>query len=95
MVTSSPHINHQRNKSSCESNRSKNHPESELGAYSTNSEENGGEGFFSENYRTLMKAQKQIEDVVEMLNKDQIKMGKALRKQKDTFRKFLKELQQQ
>jgi hypothetical protein len=42
-----------------------------------------------------MKAQKQIEDVVEMLNKDQIKMGKALRKQKDTFKKFLKELQQQ
>jgi len=27
-----------------------------------------------------MKAQKQIEDVVEMLNKDQIKMGKALKK---------------
>ena len=30
-----------------------------------------------------------------MLNKDQLKMGKALNKQKDAFKKFLKELQQQ
>jgi len=28
-----------------------------------------------------------------MLNKDQVKMGKALNKQKDAFKKFLKELQ--
>lgn len=35
-----------------------------------------GEGFFAENYKTLVKSQREIEEVVELLNKDQDKMEK-------------------
>ena len=51
-----------------------------------------GDGFFAENFRNLIKSQKQIEDVVELLNIDQLKMGKVFKKQRQTLNQFLKEL---
>lgn len=53
----------------------------------------GEGGFFSENFHQLAKAQKDIEQVVELIEKDSKKKGrKESRKQKATFEKFLKEL---
>ena len=49
----------------------------------------GAEGFFSENFKNLLKSQKEIEEVVELLNHDQKLMAKASRKQKETLNQFL------
>ncbi len=57
------------------------------------SKESNGEGFFAENYQTIVKAQKQIEEVVELLNRDQKKMSKDMKKQRESMDQFLKELQ--
>lgn len=52
----------------------------------------GGEGFFSENFQSLLKSQKQIEEVVELLNRDQDFMKQVYSKQKAQINSFLYEL---
>lgn len=51
-----------------------------------------GEGFFSENFKTLLKAQKNIENVVDVINRDQNENAKQFKKRKLALDKMLKEL---
>ena len=46
----------------------------------TTSAATGGEGYFAENYKQLIKAQREIDEVVEQLNLDQVRMTKAFKK---------------
>jgi hypothetical protein len=43
------------------------------------------EGFFAENFKSLIKAQREIEEVVEMLDKDSRRTSSLIRKQKQTL----------
>ena len=40
------------------------------GLLNDSSVNNDGEGYFAENYRNLVKSQREIEEVVELLNRD-------------------------
>ena len=55
----------------------------------------GKDGFFAENFRSLLKAQREIEEVVELLNRDQQSTNKAFSRQRATLNEFLRELQSQ
>eukprot|EP00347_Sterkiella_histriomuscorum_P009490 403341014 len=56
---------------------------------------NPNEGFFAENFRQLFKSQKEIENIVEQLNKDSGIKQKKLNQQRQALDIFLKELGQQ
>lgn len=53
------------------------------------------DGFFADNFRSLLKAQREIEEVVELLNRDQQSTTKAFSRQRSTLNEFLRELQSQ
>ncbi|CDW71107.1 UNKNOWN [Stylonychia lemnae] len=53
------------------------------------------EGFFQENFKQMVKSQRQIEQVVETLIKDSDIQQRKFEKQKSAFESFLKELQHQ